>query len=296
MLYALNKDELHKIRKAGFRPSFTNAEMLIASYRTDPAVIAELLPRPLKPAPEPLALVFVARYPETNFGCVYNEGALFVQASFHGKLGGYCLAMPVDDDMAMIGGRENYGFPKKMAETISLGEAGPKVVGRVVRKGVEILSIELDRSEPADAADLALMGAPEISRDGRPYIAVTSYLTKFSLRSDGKGFDHLPRLIRQTTDFQPQLGLMKGPVRIKVASSPTDPLGEVPVLEPMVGVYGYFDNMMLPAHTVARFWNPLRFARHAFFKTDLAPILLGEAGAEMPARPRPIDAAHPARS
>ncbi len=30
----------------------------------------------------------------------------------------YCLSMPVDDDMAMAGGREAFGYPKKMAEVI----------------------------------------------------------------------------------------------------------------------------------------------------------------------------------
>ena len=57
----------------------------------------------------------------------------------------YCLSMPVDDDMAMAGGREVFGYPKKMAESITLREEGSTVIGSAVRKGTEILA---SRSTP----------------------------------------------------------------------------------------------------------------------------------------------------
>ena len=71
-----------------------------------------MVPRPLPPAAEPLAQAIVARYPRTNFGVAYNEAAVFVPVTHKGETGAYCLTMPVYDDMAMIGGREQFGFPK----------------------------------------------------------------------------------------------------------------------------------------------------------------------------------------
>ncbi len=56
------------IRAGQFTARFTGAEILSVTFRTDPKVAAALLPRPLRPAGEPLARVFVTRCPETNFG------------------------------------------------------------------------------------------------------------------------------------------------------------------------------------------------------------------------------------
>ena len=94
---------------------FYDAEMLSLVWETTPEAIEKLLPPPLKPAEKPLALAFVANYPSTNFSVPYKESALFVNASFEGQEGFYCLAMPVTNDMAMAGGREVWGYPKKLA-------------------------------------------------------------------------------------------------------------------------------------------------------------------------------------
>jgi len=120
MLYCLKKEELEKLKRTHFIAEFINAEMLSATYVTDENAAREIIPKPLLPTKTPLATVFVARYPETNFGCVYNEGALFLHCEYKKERGLYCLSMPVDDDMAMVGGREQFGYPKKMADKITL--------------------------------------------------------------------------------------------------------------------------------------------------------------------------------
>lgn len=275
MLYALDDREVKQLRELDFRPTFTNAEMLIAVCRTDPAVVARILPRPLRPPTIPLVMAFVASYPETNFGVRYHEAALVVHAAQGGRVGGYCVAMPVDDDTAMIAGRELYGFPKKMAEHIGLERDGDAIVGRAVRKGCEILRIELARGEPADIDALSALSPPSEDEQGRRCLALTSYLFKFFPSASARGFDHLPRLIEQTTLFRPRDDLRVGSGRVTVRSSPLDPLGEVPIVgEPLVVVHGHWDNTMLPGRVMARAWNARRFAKHAFFKTDMTPALL----------------------
>lgn len=282
MLYALSPDEVVRLRR-GIVPEFAGAEMLLAAYRTEPGVVARILPRPLRPA-EPIAFVFVARYPETNFGSAYNEGALFVLASFRGRRGGYCLSMPVDDDNALIGGRELYGFPKKLGE-ITLERRGGVVHGRVARRGMVILEIEATPSSAAETADLEFFGVADVDA-GRPCRKVTAFNFKYFPTADSRRFDYVPRLVAQTTVFRPRPGLLKGPARVAVASTAYDPLGEVPVMgEPLVCVYGTWDNTMLPGRVVARAWNVLRFLPHAFFKTDFVPVALGAAGKARAAPP-----------
>lgn len=287
MLFALEQDEVQRLRQLDFRPEFTNAEMLMAIYRTDPEVIARVLPKPLKPAPEPYALAFVAKYPKTNFGVSYNEGALFVQAMYRGHVGGYCLSMPVDNDTALIGGREHYGFPKKMAEEISLETAGSTIVGRVVRRGTEILRIELEPSGPTEVGILSMLGNASV-HERRASLPLSSYLFKSFPSPDGKGFDYLPRLVRQITVFRPRSGLRHGLSKVIVTSSEVDPLGEVPVLgSPVACVHGFWDNTMLPGRVVARVWNLWRFLPHAFFKDDAAIAALEAAEAERAPGPSP---------
>jgi acetoacetate decarboxylase len=184
--------------------------------------------------------------------------------------------MPVDDDMALIGGRETFGFPKKIAEQISLKRDGDHVVGRVVRKEREILRIEceLDDAPP----DASLGGLAERTQDleGNPCYAFTSFLFKYFPSPDNLGFDYRPRLIRQVTLFRPRAGLQCGTGQVEVTSSRADPLGEVPVREVLTCTYGEWDNSMLPGRVVAQPLNVMRFLPHAFFKNDFISLYLAE--------------------
>ena len=63
MLYALDRSELQQLRKGNWTAEFIGAEVLSAVFRTDPNVLAQILPRPLRPPANPLAFAFVAHYP-----------------------------------------------------------------------------------------------------------------------------------------------------------------------------------------------------------------------------------------
>jgi acetoacetate decarboxylase len=275
MLYAVDRRELRAWAQTGpFLASFREAEMLIVGFRTDPGVLGQLLPHPLEVPDDPQAVAFVGRYPETNFGVTYNEGALMVSAAFKGEPGWYCLSMPVDNDMAMIGGRERYGFPKKIADDITLDATDGRVVGRVVRRGEEILCLESDLTEEIGIDELAgFGGSPVDDLDGQPAVPVISFLFKHFPAADGSGFECAPRLIRQVTLFRPREGLRTGAAELTLGDAAADPLGEIPVLDVVAVAYGLFDNVMLPGRVIAKERNPLRFAPHAFFSTDTLAIV-----------------------
>ncbi len=265
--------DVRRFARAGpFMTQFTGAEMLLVSFRTDPKIVAALLPRPLRPAAEPLAAAFVARYPETNFGVTYNEGALFVAAEHRGERGWYCLSMPVDDDTAMIGGRESHGFPKKMADRITLDRDGPHVAGSVVRNGVELLRIEGEFVDP-QRPDVHLLGAPAVDPDGRPCEKAVSFLFKYFPATDGGPFEHAPELIRQVTLVRPRPGQLTGTAKIELSSTVCDPLGEIPAREIVSTGYGIFDNTMLPGRVVRRICNQWRFVPKSLFKNDMAALI-----------------------
>ena len=273
MLYALSRDELKRLQTADWSAEFPGAEVVAAVFRTDANVVSTILPRPLRSPTNPLALAFVARYPETSFGTVYNEAALFVQAEHRGRSGMYCVSMPVDDDMAMAGGREVFGYPKKMAESITIGEEGSTVVARAVRKGTEILSIEINPKTTEGVEKLAMTGVPDPAAPRS--FTVNVYTFKHFTAPSMRGFDYVPRLIAEPVVLRPRSDVRCGAGTVSLTSSPYDPLGEIPVRELIVCAYGRFDNSMLPGKVVGRAWWLPGFLKHAFFKNDVAPVKLG---------------------
>ncbi len=93
---------------------FTDREYLVIAYRTDPEAIARVLPAPLV-APEPIVKYEFIRMPNsTGFGD-YTESGQVIPVEFNGERGSYTHAMFLDDEPPIAGGRELWGFPKKLA-------------------------------------------------------------------------------------------------------------------------------------------------------------------------------------
>jgi acetoacetate decarboxylase len=94
---------------------FFDREYLIVTYRTDPAALRAVVPEPLEVV-EPLVKYEFIRMPDsTGFGD-YTESGQVIPVRFEGKPGVYVHAMYLDDDAPIAGGRELWGFPKKLAQ------------------------------------------------------------------------------------------------------------------------------------------------------------------------------------
>jgi acetoacetate decarboxylase len=93
---------------------FVNREFFIITYRTDPADLAAVVPAPLE-VTEPIVKFEFIRMPDsTGFGD-YTESGQVIPVSFRGEVGGYVHAMYLDDYPPIAGGRELWGFLKKLA-------------------------------------------------------------------------------------------------------------------------------------------------------------------------------------
>lgn len=244
---------------------FYDAQMLAVYWETKPEIIAGLLPRPLEPTTHPIALAFVADYPNTNFDVTYKETALFISAAFNGEEGGYCLSMPVTSDMAMAGGREFFGFPKKMAD-IHYRKDGETIEGWTERRGTRFMEIHARLTgkfnDPAAWDVLAAYPAAEDGSSKR-----TSYNFKHFPAPEGGGFDYAPRLVKQETVFRPK-EMQFGEAEIIFRPSHYDPWAEVEVVKMLGAVYTRGDNSMLGGRVVAEA-DPMEFAPHAFLKWDM---------------------------
>jgi acetoacetate decarboxylase len=94
---------------------FFDREFFIVTYRTDPAALEKVVPEPLKVI-EPIVKYEFIRMPDsTGFGD-YTETGQVIPVEFEGRKGGYVHAMYLDDESPIAGGRELWGFPKKLAK------------------------------------------------------------------------------------------------------------------------------------------------------------------------------------
>ena len=244
---------------SAYRERFSNGFALgdvvvvMALFRTKADVVKRVLPPPLEPAPEPMGSAYVAEYHRTNFGVTYNEAALFILAQYKGEVGNYCLSMPVTNDMALIGGRELYGYPKKIAETIRVERTGDKATGICVRRGVPIIEIKVNLTGPAD---------PETFPRMPP-----TYLFKYLQDPRLDKFEYSPRLLRQCNEIK-QGKAELGQGELTLAKSKHDPIYEIPVEEVLMAAYTEGTEILMKPGEVIAEVDPMKFMPYSFINSD----------------------------
>lgn len=245
---------------------FTDAEMLWLVWETTPEAISTLLPPPLKPAAKPVAVAFLADYPSTNFSVPYKESALLIRASYKGSEGYYCLSMPVTDDMAMAGGREGWGYPKKMAN-ISFSRTGDSAEGYTERHGIKFMQVKAKLTNKVNDDNAALDELLALGINPNGEFSDRSFLFKHSPSPVANGiFDYPPLLVEGFTRMRPKKFLW-AETEIDITPSKYDPWGEVPVERMLGGFYCVGDNSMLHGNVLQKV-NALEFLPYAFLKWE----------------------------
>ncbi|MEM3588082.1 MAG: acetoacetate decarboxylase family protein [Candidatus Jordarchaeaceae archaeon] len=266
MSFVRSNDDLLKIFErfqCGIK--FYDAEMLIVIFLTKPEFLKKVLPPPLEPPEIPLGLAYIANFPKTNMMQSYREAAIFLDAQFEGKPGNYCLSMPVDNDMAMAQGRELAGFPKKMAE-ISLTKRGKGIVGKVTRRGEEILKIKASLTGQELKPDQVYqLFAAEKDERGMP---IYTYLIR-GFPSLKPGGESKPQLIYYETRLLPKKVEMLTQIELKFEKSETEPYHEIEIMEIEGGIYGTFENTMVGGTKIKEFENSQSLTPYLLYRYDL---------------------------
>ena len=94
---------------------FVNREFFIVTYRTDMEALRAVVPEPLQVIDPIVKYEFIRMPDSTGFGD-YTETGQIIPVEFNGRKGSYVHAMFLNDDSPIAGGREIWGFPKKLAE------------------------------------------------------------------------------------------------------------------------------------------------------------------------------------
>ncbi len=93
---------------------FTNREYMIITYRTDRAALERVVPAPLEIVDDVVKYEFIRMPDSTGFGD-YTESGQVIPVRHRGEIGGYVHSMFLNDHPPIAGGRELWGFPKKLA-------------------------------------------------------------------------------------------------------------------------------------------------------------------------------------
>ena len=195
---------------------FVNREFFIITYRTDPAALAAVVPAPLEIA-EPIVKYEFIRMPDSSGFGDYTESGQVIPVTYQGQKGGYVHAMYLDDGPPILGGRELWGFPKKLASP-RLAVEKETLVGtldcgsvRVVTATMGYKCVELDR-DPV----MASLTAPNFLLKIIPHVDGTARVCE------------LVRYYMQDITFK---GAWTGPADIELFRHALAPVAQLPVLE-----------------------------------------------------------------
>lgn len=131
----------------GEGPVWPRARIAVFDAPVDAAAARAWLPPGLRSSDPARATIFVADYPETTFGVAYREAGVLLHAVHRRRPVLHCAWMVVDNDTALILGRELLGFPKKLAEIDFLMDAG-SATARVRRGGVSLIALHMEGAGP----------------------------------------------------------------------------------------------------------------------------------------------------
>jgi acetoacetate decarboxylase len=115
---------------------FWNREFFIITYKTDRDLLEKIVPAPLVLADAVVKFEFIRMPDSTGFGD-YTESGQTIPVTFKGEPGVYVHAMYLNDESPIAGGREIWGFPKKLAET-ELRNDSDTLVGTIKYGGLRV--------------------------------------------------------------------------------------------------------------------------------------------------------------
>ena len=121
-----------------------NATVVTADIPLNQKETKRILPLFMWPVKPCKITFFMAQYASTAFTGAYNESAILFHVRTPFGKGVHVPWMVVNDDTALIYGRELLGYPKKSAD-IPFDDDGKKIKTSITRRGIKIASAEAER-------------------------------------------------------------------------------------------------------------------------------------------------------
>lgn len=201
---------------------FYNREFLIVTYRTDLDALRAVVPEPLQVTDPIVKYEFIRMPDSTGFGD-YTESGQVIPVSFEGQKGGYVHSMYLNDESPIAGGRELWGFPKKLASP-SLTVERDTLLGTLDYGPVRVATATMGYKH--QALDLAAI---------KDAMLAPNYLLKIIPHVDGG--PRICELVRYFLTDVKVKGAWSGPAALELAHHALAPVAQLPVLEVISGTH-----------------------------------------------------------
>jgi acetoacetate decarboxylase len=195
---------------------------LIVTYRTDLDALRAVVPEPLVVTEAIVKYEFIRMPDSTGFGD-YTESGQVIPVQFEGKAGGYVHAMYLNDEAPIAGGRELWGFPKKLAAP-ALTVEKDTLVGTLDYGSVRVATATMGYKHRALELDAVRVG-----------MLAPNYLLKIIPHVDGSA--RICELVRYFLEDVQVKGAWSGPAALELAQHALAPVAKLPVVEILSGVH-----------------------------------------------------------
>lgn len=201
---------------------YSNRELLVITYRTDPAALEAAVPEPLT-FDEPLVRCeFMRMDSSTGFGR-YSGAAQHIPVKLNGEAGAYTHNMYLDAYAPISGGRELWGFPQKLAKP-QLTVERDTLVGTLDYGPVQVAKGTMGYKHHAldHAGALRMFEEP-------------GFLLKVIPHVDGT--PRICELVRYYRSGVLLHGAWSGPCALELRSHALAPMSDLPIVEIVSGVH-----------------------------------------------------------
>jgi acetoacetate decarboxylase len=201
---------------------FIDREFLIVTYRTDLEALRAIVPEPLQVTEAIVKYEFIRMPDSTGFGD-YTESGQVIPVTFEGQAGGYVHAMYLNDEAPISGGRELWGFPKKLAAPALVVEKDT-LVGTLDYGSVRVATATMGYKHRALDIEAVRAG-----------MLAPNFLLKIIPHVDGSA--RICELVRYFLEDVQVKGAWSGPAALELAQHALAPVAKLPVLEILSGVH-----------------------------------------------------------
>src|SRR5262249_44644043 len=189
-------------------------EYLVVTYETDMDALRAVVPEPLEVTKPIVKFEFMRMPDSTGFGD-YTEAGQVIPVTLDGRPGSYVHAMFLDNHSPIAGGRELWGFPKKLGAP-HLSVASDTMVGTLDYGPVRIATATMGFKHHAVASEAVLHA-----------LAEPNYLLKVIPHVDGS--PRVCELVRYHTVDVTLKGAWTGPASLELHPHPLAPTADLPV-------------------------------------------------------------------
>src|SRR4051794_34004558 len=209
--YAGRPPEQRRNREVEAVQSKIWTKAVTAVFETDPDVIEAVLPPPLSPATQATARLRIAIVDMVTGLKPFGAGWFGVRCRHGDVEGEYALFMPMTTEQSVIGGRETFGEPKKIAD-VTLQLENDRVNAYIERMGFRVAEVS---------------GQLGDERPGYEKDKIDFYF-KLNPNPSGEGLDADPPFVYcHRHESARNVRAIDG--ELKLMESPLDPIADIPV-------------------------------------------------------------------